>query len=106
MKIESVANQTASFQVNRVQSAGKTEIISKEAMDGNQTGTLATAGNMEEKHVATPAGTEEKNNNDNGNKLTQQKNFQMNLNPKEFKETFHVQHKVIQHIDLIFGIIK
>lgn len=98
MKIESVANQTASFQVNRVQSAGKTEIISKEAMDSNQTGTPVAAGNMEEKHIATPAGTEEKNNNENGSKSTQQ------TTNEEIKKAVDQLNKKMNNSEAIFGI--
>ena len=98
MKIESVANQTASFQVNRVHSAGKTEIISKEAMDSNQTGTPVAAGNMEEKHIATPAGIEEKNNNDNGSKSTQQ------TTNEEIKKAVDQLNKKMNNSEAIFGI--
>ncbi|MDD3138425.1 MAG: flagellar protein FlaG [Lachnospiraceae bacterium] len=98
MKIESVSNQAAAFQVNRVQQAGKTEIISKEAMDGNQTGTLTSAGNMEEKHVVTPAGTEEKNNADNNSKSTQQSTND------EIKKAVDQLNKKMSNSEAIFGI--
>ena len=98
MKIESVSNQTAAFQVNRVQQGEKTEIISKEAMDGNQAGALLSAGNTEEKHVVTPAGAEEKNSTDNKSKSTQQSANE------EIKKAVDQLNKKMSNSEAIFGI--
>lgn len=98
MKIESVANQTAAFQVNRMQSAGKTEIISKETMDGNQAGTLSTTGNSEEKHLTTKANTEEKSNSEGNNKLAQQSTNE------DVKKAVDQLNKKMSNSEAIFGI--
>ncbi len=98
MKIESVSNQTAAFQVNRVQQGEKTEIISKEAMDGNQAGALLSAGNTEEKHVVTPASAEEKNSTDNKSKSTQQSTNE------EIKKAVDQLNKKMSNSEAIFGI--